>query len=281
MVAAEPTRHRVHLIVGGYPVGNPAAHDHDYARLRLLNILGEREHIHSTIAGDFEDIEKWLPGCELLITYTAGPLPDEGQLGVLEDWITKGGRWLALHGSSGGRARRVPDMLSPSGKPRRRVLRSPYHDVLGGFFINHAPLRRFDVDVVDTTHPITAGVPAVFETIDEPYQVEVFPGAKPLLTARLGPDRTPPGFGFVYDEDTALLPDGETYVLGYVKESGLGGVCYFALGHNHAPTTQPQSIVDESVAPGGITPPTVRGSWEKQAYIQLLRNAINWGLEAR
>ena len=35
------------------------------------------------------------------------------------------------------------------------MLRSGYHDILGGFFLNHPPVRRFDVDVVDRTHPLT------------------------------------------------------------------------------------------------------------------------------
>ncbi len=31
---------RAHLIAGGYPPGQSAGHDHDYARLKLLELVG-------------------------------------------------------------------------------------------------------------------------------------------------------------------------------------------------------------------------------------------------
>ena len=280
MVAA-PERHRIHLVVGGYPPGNPASHDHDYARRQILNALGERKHTHTTVSGDFEDIEKYLPGTELLITYTAGPIPTDEQAAFMTDWASEGGRWFALHGTSGGRARRVPDALRPDGRPRRRMLRAAYHDLLGAFFLNHPPARRFNVDVVDHDHPITRGLPDTFETIDEPYILDLRDDVRPLITAKLGPDNSPEGFGFVYDEDKGLLPDGQTRIVGFVREQGKGAVAYVALGHNHAPTTNPQTLVDENVVPGGVAPLTLRGSWEKESFQQLLRNAIAWGIEPR
>lgn len=276
----KPERHRVHLIAGGYPPGNPAGHDHDYARLRLLEMIEAHEHVHTTVSGDFFDLEKWLPDSEFLITYTAGPYADDEQTDALRKWIEAGGRWLALHGSSGGRARREEVV---NGRPRRRMIRMPYHEVLGGFFINHPPVRRFRVDVADRDHPLTHGLPRSFETIDEPYMIEVREPAatRVLLTARLGPDASPPGFGFIYDRDTALQPDGQTRVLGYVREQGRGAVAYVALGHCHTPTTVTQPFVDASVVADGTTPPVLRGSWETRAFPMLLRNAVGWGLAPR
>jgi uncharacterized protein len=278
MVTARPVRQRVHLIAGGDPPGSPAGHDHDYARLRLLELLEEHEHTHTTVAGDFTDLEKWLPEARFLLTYVAGPVADEDQNRLLREWIENGGRWLALHGSSGGRAKRVPEAGN-----RRRMVKEPYHDTLGGFFINHPPVRRFRVDVVDREHPLTRGLPESFETVDEPYMVEMIepPQCRLLMTSELGPDASPPGFGFVYDEDTALLPDGRTRAIGYVREMGRGASAYFTLGHAHTPTTNSQPFVDESVDPEGKTPLTLRGSWETEAFQQLLRNAVAWGLEER
>ncbi|MGE3857058.1 MAG: ThuA domain-containing protein [Dehalococcoidia bacterium] len=282
MVAA-PERHRAHLVVGGYPPGNPASHDHDYARRRILEALGEIEHSHTTVAGDFDDLEKWLPGSDLMVTYTAGPIPSDEQAVFIADWVEAGGRWFALHGTSGGRARRVPDESQPDGRPRRRMLRAAYHEVLGAFFLNHPPARKFDVDVVDGAHPLMRGVASRFTTMDEPYILDVQPDIHVLMTAKLGPDNTPDGRGFVYDKelDTGLMADGQTRAVGFVRDRGKGAVAYVALGHNHAPTTQPQAIVDESVAPGGVTPPVFRGSWETEAFSQLLRNAMAWGFEPR
>jgi hypothetical protein len=56
-----------HLIAGGFPPGSYAGHDHDYARLRLLGLLAERD-IPTSVASDFADIEKWLPLSRLVIT---------------------------------------------------------------------------------------------------------------------------------------------------------------------------------------------------------------------
>ena len=69
---------RAHLIAGGYPPGSYAGHDHDYARLKLLGLLAERE-VQTSVANDFGDVEKWLKLSRLLITYVAGPYPDAAQ----------------------------------------------------------------------------------------------------------------------------------------------------------------------------------------------------------
>jgi hypothetical protein len=102
--------------------------------------------------------------------------------------------------------------------------------------------------------------------------------SKTLLTAELGPDNSPRGFGFVYDEDTALLPDGKTRVLAYSRDVGAGGVTYIALGHCHDPASNVQPFVDRSVDPDGKTPATLRVTWETPAYQTLLRNCIAWGV---
>ena len=70
------SRIRVHVVAGGFPPGTPAGHDMDYARLRLLGLLGEAPRVACTVASDFADVERWLPGSACLVTYVAGPFPD-------------------------------------------------------------------------------------------------------------------------------------------------------------------------------------------------------------
>ena len=265
---------RAHIIAGGFPPGAAAGHDHDYARLRLLELLAEHE-IHASTANDFVDIERWLPISQLLITYVAGPYPDAAQTLAIRRWLEAGGRWLGLHGTSGGRAVRGP----VDGDRRRRMVKLDHHETLGGFFLNHPPVRRFQVHVHDAGDALTNGLPTSFEVVDEPYMIEVQDPAssRVLLTAELGPDTSPPGFGFAYEADTALAPDGKTRVLGYTRDLGRGGVTYIALGHAHSPTTNSQPFVDRSVDPDGKTPPYVRVTWEAPAFQSLLRNAIQWG----
>ena len=261
----EKTFPRAHLIAGGFPPGSAAGHDHDHARLRLLTLLAERD-VPASVANDFADIEKWLPVSRLLITYVAGPYPDAAQCRAICTWLEAGGHWLALHGTSGGRAERV------DGVRQRRTVKTEHHALLGSFFLTHPPICKFRVDVSDGDHPLTQGLGRSFEVEDEPYFIELQdPGStRILLTAEYGAGTVSPIVTPLYGSDTSLQPDGKTRVLGYTREVGNGGVTYFALGHCHNPASrQGRPATDE--------PPTFRGSWETDAFIKLLRNAIAWG----
>jgi hypothetical protein len=278
-----PSPVRAHVVAGGFPRGSSAGHDIDYARLRILQLLNERPEessaVLTSVSGDFKDLADWLPKSDLLITYVAGPFPDEAQSQALADWLDRGGRWLALHGTSGGRAVPMPD-----GSPGRMMSRARHHEVLGSFFLNHPPIRKFRVDVADRDHPLTRGLPAHFDVMDELYLVELTVPAESrvlLSTSDLpADDPAPRSFGFTYGEDTSVGSDGRTRVLGYLREHGAGAVAYFALGHCHTPSTNIQPFVDASVDPAGTTPPHFRGPWETEAFELLLRNAIAWGLGA-
>jgi type 1 glutamine amidotransferase len=274
MSTSEPIR--VHVIAGGFPPGSPAGHDMDFARLKLLTLLGARGDVRATVAGDFTDIDKWLTGCRFLVTYTAGPYADDEQNALLRDWLESGGRWLGLHGTSGGRAVRVDD-----GRRGRKMLKTSHHETLGSFFLNHPPVRKFRVDVADPDHALTRGLPDAFEVMDELYLIELQDpeSCRVLLTTELAEDPSPPGFGFIYDADTSLLADGRTRALGYVKDVGKGGVAYCALGHCHSPVSNSQPFVDESVEASGKTPLQFRGAWETPEFERLLLNAIDWGCE--
>src|SRR5882762_2153960 len=109
---------RAHLIAGGFPPGSMAGHD-DF----------------------FTDIEKWLPASRLLITYVAGPYPDAAQCRAIKGWLEAGGRWLGLHGTSGGRAERV------EGARQRRTVKTEHHALLGSYFLTHPPICKIRVDV--------------------------------------------------------------------------------------------------------------------------------------
>jgi uncharacterized protein len=262
---------RAHLITGGFPPGSMGGHDHDYARLRLLGLLAERD-IPASVANDFADVEKWLPVSQLLITYVAGPYPDTAQCRAIQRWVEGGGRWLGLHGTSGGRAERVDGMR------QRRTVKTEHHALLGSYFLTHPPICEFRVDVSTADSPLTRGLGASFAVEDEPYFIELQdPGStRVLLTTDYGPNAVSPAIGTLYASDTSLQPDGRTRVLGYTREVGNGGVTYFALGHCHNPAIRAGRTVD----PADTTPLTFRGSWEKDAFIALLRNAIAWGMEA-
>jgi hypothetical protein len=246
----------------------------DYARFRLLGLLQDFRHTHATVSNDFADLDRWLPASQCLITYVAGPFPDERQNRLLGEWLENGGRWLALHGTSGGKA--VP----VNGHRRmRKMVKMAHHQTLGAFFLNHPPLCRFRVNVTDSSHPLAHGLPESFEVADELYMIELQQPSEAhiLLTTQLEKDPSPAGFGFAYDHDTSVMADGRTRVLGYIRHFGKGAITYFALGHCHGLSSNIQPFADASVAPDGAAPAVFRGSWESAAFERLLSNAIQWG----
>jgi hypothetical protein len=271
---------RAHLIAGGFPPGSSAGHDIDYARLRILQLLQQDSRVLTSVSSDYRDIANRLPSSDLLITYVAGPYPDDHECDVIEQWMKQGGRWLALHGTSGGRAVPMTD-----GTPGRTMSKARHHEVLGAFFLNHPPIRKFRVDVSESDHPLTRRLPTSFEVMDELYLIELTAPADSLTllsTSDLaGEDPAPRKFGFTYAEDTSVGSDGKTRVLGYARTVEKGAVAYIALGHCHTPQTNIQPFVDKSVDPAGTTPLDFLGPWETDAFEQLLRNGIDWGLAAR
>jgi uncharacterized protein len=260
---------RAHVIAGGFPPGSHAGHDHDYARLKLLGMLADQE-IPASVCNDFSDVEKWLPVSRLLITYVAGPYPSAAQCSALRNWLEAGGHWLALHGTSGGRAERV------EGTRQRRTIKTEHHALLGSYFLTHPPICRIRVDVRDTDHPITSGIGASFEVVDEPYFIELQDPAstRVLLTADYGPGAISPTIGTLYPADTSLQSDGRTRVIGYTRNIGAGAVTYFALGHCHNPVIHAGRNPDA----GEAVPPRFHGAWESGAFTAVLRNSIAWGI---
>lgn len=265
----DTTSRRAHLIAGGFPPGSQAGHDHDYARLRLLSVLADAG-VAASVGNDFADVEKWLPVSRLLIAYTAGPYPDPAQCRAVERWLEAGGRWLALHGTSGGRAERV------EGVRQRRTVKAEHHALLGSYFLTHPPICKIHVEVADAGSPLTRGLGAAFDVEDEPYFIELQHPAstRVLLTADYGPAATSPTIGTLYPTDTSLRPDGRTRVLGYSRDIGKGAVAYVALGHCHNPASRAGRAPD----PTDTTPLTFRGAWETDAFLTFLRNAVAWGV---
>jgi type 1 glutamine amidotransferase len=262
----QTTQGRAHLITGGFPLGQSAGHDHDFARLRLLGLLAETD-VQTSVANDFADIERFLPITRLLITYVAGPYPNAAQTSAIRQWLAGGGHWLGLHGTSGGRAERV------EGVRQRRTVKTEHHAVLGSYFLTHPPLCEFRVDVSSPDHPVTRGLGPSFVVEDEPYFIELQdPGStRILLTADYGPGAVSPSIGTLYATDTSLRPDGKTRVLGYTRPVGDGAVTYFALGHCHNPASRAGRPDDPASA-------VVRGAWESGAFTTLLRNTIAWAV---
>lgn len=282
----KPTRsERAHLVLGGYPAGAHTGHDLDYVRLRLLSMLADYPSLRTSVSGDYEDLEKYLPRSSVLITYTAGPYPDASANQLLTQWLEGGGRQLALHGSSAS-WRTEPDKDYPD---VQRMMKLDFHDTLGCRFVGHPPLRRIRVDVVDIGHPLARGLPPHFEVEDELYfnAPEGEQEQHYFLTTQMPEDPTPEDWRAHLPRQlhgrahrSALLPDGRSLPVAYTKPVGRGAVAYIALGHAHSACTNLQPNVDATIDPNGKSPPVFRGPWESEAFQTLLCNGIAWGLEA-
>ena len=131
--------------------------------------------------------------------------------------LKKGGHWLALHGTSGGRAERV------EGTRMRRTVKTEHHALLGGFFLTHPPIREIRVEIVDPGSPLTCGLGASFVVEDEPYFVELTDPAAThiVLTADYGSSAAGATEG-LYPADTSLLPDGKSRVIAYTRDHRRG-----------------------------------------------------------
>jgi type 1 glutamine amidotransferase len=117
-------------------------------------------------------------------------------------FVEGGGGFLNLHNSMG--------LYPPHG---------PYLDLVGGRYIGHGPLERFQVEVLDPSHPITRGVDAFF-VADEQH--------------------TPP----VDEKRVHVLlrnrsDDGKTAAAGWVREPGRGRLCHLANGHTREALLHP------------------------------------------
>ena len=272
------TTPRAHLITGGFPPGSAAGHDMDYARLRLLQELRAKDPVAVTVANDFQDLERWLPGADLLITYVAGPYPTGTGNEALYKWLEAGGRWFALHGTSGGKAIKI----ERDGRTVKQMVKAEHHQTLGCFFLNHPPLSEFRVSVTGE-HQVTRGLPEHFTVRDELYLIELQDpdASQVLLTTELARDPSPPGFGFVYDEDTSLQPDGITRVLSYARRIGDGEIVYVGLGHcNAARPEEPLAEASRTTSRRSASPAFL-GVWETEAFSLLVQNAVTWGIEKR
>ena len=243
----------------------------------------------------------------------AGPFPDDEQNAAIQSFLEQGGRWLAFHGSSGGKAGRVLD--DQGNTVAREMVKLPVHETLGIFFLNHPPHRAFTATNAAPGHALTRGLPDSFDVKDELYILEVLdPKAVPLVSTRLDFDAadSPPGFGFAYDP--AMYPGrGEgkdELTLAQYRDVGAagGGVVYIGMGHAHSPAVTAngsgaQPFVHSSIGDGSepsiadderwskaykpedlqdfiATPPLFRGSWDHPAFVQLVQNALDWGCES-
>ena len=65
----------------------------------LLKLLAEDPAVRTRVFEDYENVEA-IEAADILITYTCDVTPSLKAQEALRDWLAKGGRWYALHGTN-------------------------------------------------------------------------------------------------------------------------------------------------------------------------------------
>ncbi|GAB6089435.1 ThuA domain-containing protein [Spirochaeta dissipatitropha] len=95
---------------------------------------------------------------------------------------------------------------------------SAYQRMLGARFLAHPPMRdTIEVEILRPDHPVCSGIDS-FSLIDELYLFETYGTFTTLFQSRYGEFNCP---------------------LGWVKQYGMGKVCYSAFGHGREQLQEP------------------------------------------
>lgn len=248
-----PGKKNIYLVTGG------RFHDTDFARLELLKLLAENHRFRTKVGNDYRDVEG-IAASDLLITYTCDVVPSPGEAAALREFVIKGGRWFALHGTNAvlrltdeGHCH-CPDDVTPE-----------FFELLGTQFKAHPPIGPYRVDISDPSHPLTAGLEA-FETVDEMYLSKPRADIHLLMETRfMGQAEA----GFV---DDLNWTDDVAHPVMYTRTLGAGQILYLTLGHCRG-----HYDLQPMVA---FWPIVERCSWNLPLFYDLLRRGIAWGTAA-
>lgn len=231
-------------------------HDFDYARYRLLGLLGETEQVRTRVFEDY-DCTGALERADLMVSYTCDVRPTPEQQDALVRFVTRGGRWLALHGTHS--AIDPPDGPGVYRTPRALGQVAP---LLGGQFLAHPPIEPYTVHLTAPDHPLVAGL-RPFEVRDELYICELYPPLEVLLHARF----TGECRGF----EEGQVTDDEPRPVLYLKRTHQGAVCYFTLGHCRGRFDVQDLGVDDLGRRDF-------GSWQVPEFAAVLGRCVRWAV---
>ena len=214
---------------------------------------------------DYEDTSSLEPGAvypaEILVTYTCDVRPSEPAQRAIRDWVERGGRMVALHGTSSALDQGPDGWVAPRSMPL-------WIDTLGSQFIAHPPIAPYTVRNVAPDHWLVAGIEP-FEATDELYLNEYPDRAalRPLLVT----DYRGGARGFAEGDWHDADPE---HLVMYLRPLGDGAVLYNTLGHCRSHY--------DMVPLKPYYPNVDRCSWELPEFREILRRSLRWarGLDA-
>lgn len=182
---------RALLLMGQATAGGKQFHNQPEHWALLAGILRAAELRATVITDDLADLTAAnLARFDVLLNFSTDLVASEEQLGALIGAVEAGAGFVGLHAANA--TFRASD---------------EYAAMVGSRFARHPPIKRFTVEIVDTSHPVTAGIDS-FEVEDERYELK---------------DEAP---------DLRVLASAEGHPSVYVRQHGRGRVCYIALGHD-------------------------------------------------
>ncbi len=233
------------VVVGG------KFHDMAYARRELLALLGQDDRIATLCCDDYDQYHL-LEDCRFLVSYTCDVAPSVAGQRALRDFVARGGRWLALHGTN--------SMLAflDNGKVSAPRIAPLFMETLGTTFVAHPPIAPYLVEVAQADDPLVRGIEP-FEVTDELYLLERHAELEVLLDTEF--EGRADGFA------ENLWPKARHPVL-YRRRLGAGEVVYFTLGHCRGHYDM-RPMMD-------YWPTIDRGSWDLPEYRTILARAVEW-----
>ena len=243
------------LVVGG------RWHDMGFARAELLAGLDGHDAARVTVRDDFSDLSA-IATADAVVAYTCDVRPTTAQAQALTARVADGGRLLGLHATNSAIDAPVPGA--------ERIFRTPdampeFTALLGNRFLGHPPITQVQVDVVDASDPLVAGLSS-FTTTDEVYVSLWSDDAHVLLDTELTAQCR--GFEQI-PELTAVLPGARLPVLARRRTGG--GVVYFTLGHCRGRF----DVQDLGHADLGMRD---RIAWESPGYREVLGRCLAWAV---
>lgn len=250
-------RRRVQLIVAA------EYHDADFVRREILTLLSEDPLVSVRCVADFHDVAM-LRAQDMLISYTSNVFPDDSGRTRLAEFISAGGRWLAIHGSAAYTEFRPPEVdiggIKLPGLTDTPDRQPDYMDLLGCRFVSHLAQQAIEIRSV-SDHPVVRGLPD-FTVVDEPYILEMRGDHEILLESRFTGEA--PG----YVEGPWLEDISRPQMLS--RRLGSGEILYLAPGH---------ACGKYDLRPFMDAVPVQPGPWLDPTYRELVRRAIRWGTD--
>lgn len=247
-----PPRCDVLLVCGGL------YHDFDYVRLQLLQRLAVWPHVRVHVARDYSDLQT-LASAHAIVSYTTNVIPNDAQQAVLSQFMARGGRWFALHGTN------AMVEIDDEGYASCPPVAPAFMRMLGSRFLAHPPKGEFKVHNAQPDDPLVAGI-ETFTVDDELYLIEECAEFETLLYANFS-GKAMRGFRQRDYFEPARRP------ILYRRQTGGGEVVYLNLGHCRGHYDM-QPLMD-------WYPEVERGSWLSPVFCELVERGLAWATETR